>query len=275
MRKLLFILAALPIAFPVWAEDQFSLSTGFDYSTGKYGNANSTNILYVPVTAKYETGDLTLKLTVPYISISGPGGVIRGVGRVVSPTAPTTGMPTFGRGRTGTTTTTTTTTTVATTTNSGLGDVVASAGYTVFSDNALTLDVVGKVKFGTADANKGLGTGENDYSLQLDGDYALSPKTTLFATAGYKIVGAPPGIVVNNVPYGLLGASQKASAATTVGVMASVVKKITAAGSDQRDVTLYATTKVSARVKVQVSLLKGFADGSPDYGGGAMITGYF
>ncbi len=277
MKTLLSTLAALTISVPVLADDQFSMTTGFDYSTGKYGNAVSTNITYVPLIAQYETDDLTLKLTVPYISVTGPGGVVRGFGRVVSPTSMNGGAPALGRpGRGGgMTTTTTATTTTATTSNSGLGDVVASAAYTAYSDNALILDIVGKIKFGTADANKGLGTGENDYSFQLDGYYTLPGKTTLFATAGYKIVGAPPGITVNNVPYGMIGASQKVSDSTSVGLMLSVVKSATAVSSDQRDVTAFASRKLSKNWKLQANLLKGFADGSPDYGGGLMITAYF
>ncbi len=274
MKTLLSTLAALTISVPVLADDQFSLTTGFDYSTGKYGNAISTNITYVPLIAQYETDDLTLKLIVPYISVTGPGGVVRGFGRVVSP-ASMNGAPAFGRPGRGGGMTTTTTSTTATTSNSGLGDVVASAGYTAYSDNALILDIVGKIKFGTADANKGLGTGENDYSLQLDGYYTLPGKTTLFATAGYKIVGAPVGVTVNNVPYGMIGASQKVSDSTSAGLMLNVVKSATAAGSDQRDVTVYASRKLSRSWKLQANLLKGFADGSPDYGGGLMITAYF
>ena len=34
--------------------------------------------------------------------------------------------------------------------------------------NPLLIDLTGKVKFGTADENKGLGTGENDYAVQAD-----------------------------------------------------------------------------------------------------------
>ena len=278
MKKQLSALAVLVISSPVLADDQFSLTTGFDYSTGKYGNAISTNILYVPVTGKYETDKLTLKLTVPYISISGPGGVIQGIGRVVTTTSPASGTPGFGRpgmGRPGTTTTTTMITTTTTTTNSGLGDVIASAGYTVYSVDVLSLDVVGKVKFGTADANKGLGTGKNDYSAQVDGYYTLRKATTLFATAGYKVIGVPTGLTVNNVPYGMLGANQKLSEATSVGVMLSVVPSAFAVGSDQQDVMAYVSQKLSKRLKLQAHLLKGFSNGSPDYGGGLMITGVF
>ena len=267
MKKLVPALALLAISASALANDQFSLTTGFDDSTGKYGNATSTNILYVPVTGQYETDNLTLKLTVPYISVSGPGGVIQGMGRVVSPAAPVGGSPRFGRpaGRGG----------VATTTNSGLGDVVASAGYTVYSANTLSIDFVGKVKFGTADANKGLGTGKNDYSAQIDGYYMFRKATTLFATAGYKVVGAPTGITVNNVPYGMLGANQKLSAATNVGVMLNYVQSATAAAANQEDVTVYASRKLSKNLKLMVNLLKGVSNGSPDYGGGVMITGAF
>jgi tetrahydromethanopterin S-methyltransferase subunit G len=41
MKKLLTALAMLAITVPAVADDQFSLGTGFDYSSGKYGNATS------------------------------------------------------------------------------------------------------------------------------------------------------------------------------------------------------------------------------------------
>ena len=38
------------------------------------------------------------------------------------------------------------------------------------------MDLTGKVKFGTADDTKGLGTGKNDYAcVQLDGFWTVSP----------------------------------------------------------------------------------------------------
>ena len=81
------------------------------------------------------------------------------------------------------------------TTQSGLGDVSASAGYAILTTDSLWVDLVGNIKFGTADASRNLGTGENDYSAQLDGFYTLD-NTTLLATAGYKIIGAPVGVTV-------------------------------------------------------------------------------
>ena len=254
MKNLLSVLTLLTISVPAIADDQFSLGTGFDYSSGKYGNAASTDILYIPVTGKYESGNLTFKLTVPYISITGPGGVIRGMGRIRGTVA--------------------TTTTATTKTNSGLGDITTSAGYNVYSGNSLALDLVGNIKFGTADANKGLGTGKNDYSAQVDGYYKLD-MTTLFATAGYKKYGAPAGVTLNNVPYGTIGFSQKLSDKTSVGAMLDMAKSPITNGAAQREATVFVSQKMSSTIKVQANLLKGFANGSPDFGGGAMVTGTF
>lgn len=251
MKNLLAILSLFAIAFSANAEDQFSLGTGFDYSSGKYGNAASTDILYIPLTAKYETDSLTFKLTVPYISISGPGGVIKGIGRMG-------GMATNTRKNS----------------HSGLGDITTSAGYNVYSGDSVALDLVGNIKFGTADASAGLGTGKNDYSAQLDG-YFTQGQTTLFGTAGYKEYGAPTGISLNNVPYSTIGLSQKLSSTSSVGAMLDMAKSPSSTGADQREATIYISQKISTDIKVQANLLKGFADGSPDYGGGLMVTGTF
>ncbi len=264
MKKMVPGVALMVFSAAALADDPFSLSTGFDFSSGTYGNAQSTQILYIPVTAKYQSDDWTLKLTVPYIQISGPGGVIQGFGRITTTSTTSTSGPRFGRNTGG-----------ASSVNSGLGDIVASADRTVYTGDALTLDLVGKVKFGTADPNKGLGTGQNDYSGQVDATYVVSGATSLLATAGYKIVGAPVGVTVNNVAFGSLGLDQKTSDTTNMGVMFDYVQKVTAVGYDQKDATLYLSEKLSSGLKLQGYVLKGFTYGSPNYGVGGSITGRF
>lgn len=263
MKRSLPLLVMLAVPALAIAEDQFSLGAGFDYSTGKYGGATSTDILYIPVIAKYETGDLTLKLTVPYISVTGTTGVvIRGVGRV-RPAA-----------RGGMTTMMTTTTATSTTTASGLGDVIAAAGYNIYEQDALAVDIVGKVKFGTADASQGLGTGKNDYSAQVDGYYTAG-NTSYFATAGYRAIGKPAGLTLNNVAFGTLGANRKLNDRTSAGIMLDAVQSASPAGAGPRELTVYVAKKLSKTLKVQANALKGFSDGSPDWGIGAMVTRIF
>lgn len=237
------------------AEAITSLSTGFDNSSGNYGGTTPTKVLYIPFTGQYLTDNLTLKLTVPYIKVSSTGTstVVRGVGRFKPPI---------------------TTTTTKTTTQSGLGDVVGSAGYTILESDYLNLDLVGNVKFGTADANKNLSTGENDYSTQLDGYYSIY-RTTLFATAGYKKIGAPAGVTVNNIAFGTLGLSQKTGDASSIGIMFDTAQSNSALNPGTSELTVFASTKISNTSKIQLSLMKGFSDSSPQYGLGLMLSGSF
>lgn len=250
MNKYL-LLALLAAAHPALADDsRFSLGGGFDYSSGKYGGTTSTDILYIPVIAKYETESLTLKLTVPYIRVTSLGNVIRGMGAVSRSTS------------------------TRTTTQSGLGDVIATAAYVVYDASSLLLDVAGNVKFGTASANKGLGTGENDYSAQLDAYYTVET-TTLFATAGHKIVGAPEGITVNNINYGTLGIRQKLNEKHAVGLMLDAAQSPTELAPGTRELTAFFSNKISNERKLQASVMKGLSDASPDWGVSLMLTSYF
>ena len=130
------------------AEGAFSLTSGVDYSSGKYGQSQSTDITYIPLIAKYETDSTTFKLTVPWVKIRGPGDVVGGNAPIV-----------LGKSNR------------PVTTESGLGDIVFAATQTIaqFGEtNPLLLDLTGKVKFATGSRSKGLGTGENDYTIMLD-----------------------------------------------------------------------------------------------------------
>lgn len=251
MRNISFSL--LIISSPSWgAEITSSLTTGMDYSTGKYGGTTSTNILYLPVTGKIYIDDMFLKLTVPYISITSAGStVIKGIGPINTPVSGS-----------------------KTTTESGLGDVIASAGYTTFESDSLTLDLAAIIKFGTADERKNLGTGENDYSVQMDGYYMLN-KTTLFATAGYTVIGAPTGFTLNNIIYGSIGASQEIDETRVVGIVLGAAQSSSANIPGTKELSVYFSNKFSQNLQVQVNLLKGYSESSPDLGGSLMLTGTY
>ncbi|MBX9811417.1 MAG: hypothetical protein K2Y16_07385 [Burkholderiales bacterium] len=255
MKKTLLygvIAASAWVTLPVAAEPGFSLTTGLDYSTGKYGGATSTDILYVPFTGKYEADKYSLKLTVPYLQITGPGNVVRDVGQIRSSTSTTR------------------------TTQSGLGDIVAAGTYNMYDGraNGTLVDVTAKIKFGTADDAKGLGTGKNDYALQAD-LYKTLGKNTVFGTLGYKVMGSPAGVTLNNVFYASLGAGHKYSQETSAGLILDLREKASATGFAQRELTAYVSHKLGKTWKAQAYAVKGFSDGSPDWGAGAMFTAAF
>ena len=245
-RKLLIL--ALCLSTPhTWAETTRTFTTGIDHSTGDYGGTTETEITYIPLIGKIQTDVGYLKLALPYISITSANNVVRGIGRVR------------------------TTSTTQVTSQSGLGDIIASAGYTFFESDELLFDLVGNIKFGTADVAKNLGTGENDYSAHIDGFYTVE-KTTILATAGYKIVGEADNMSVNNIAYGTLGLSQKYTDKISFGAMLDAAQSSSALTPGTRELSIFATRKLSQTLKAQINLLKGFSDSSPDFGAGLMLT---
>lgn len=248
------VLAAMIMvsAQAVAGDSGFSLTTGMDYSSGKYGGTQSTDILYIPLTGKYETGRWVFQLTVPYVRITGPGNVTQG--GIVLGSAKTTR-----------------------TTEAGLGDVVAGATYNVYSEtgsNPFLVDLTGKVKFGTADEKKGLGTGSNDYAAQVD-MYKTMGLFTALGTVGYKVMGNAPGLKLDNVFYGSLGGVYKISQQTSGGLILDLRQKVTPTGASQRDVTAFVSHKINQDWKAQVYAVDGFSNASPDWGAGAMLTRSF
>lgn len=234
-----------------YAEGKLSLTSGVDYSSGKYGQSQSTDITYIPFIAKYDTGNTTLKLTVPWVKISGPGDV---VGTDTPIVLGSSNRPIM--------------------TESGLGDVVFSATQTIAQlgeHNPLIFDITGKVKFGTASSSKGLGTGENDYTIELDAYKSINTVVTLFGDVGYKKLGDPSSINLNNVWYGSAGFAYKLSPATSTGMMADIRQATTNTSQPLRELTVFLTHKFNASYKLQSYLTTGNTDASADWGGGLML----
>jgi hypothetical protein len=85
-------------------------------------------------------------------------------------------------------------------TESGLGDIVTVATYNFYNNAAAQVgaNVTGKIKFETADKNKGLGTGINDYVVQLDA-YKKLNQWTVFGGLGYNVLGSSADVPLKNV----------------------------------------------------------------------------
>ena len=86
-------------------------SLGYHFSSGEYGEERSTEIGYVPFIASVDHGPWNAELTLPYIRVSGPRGI---VGTLGDPASTTTDVRT----------------------NSGLGDVQAVFRFTATPERA-------------------------------------------------------------------------------------------------------------------------------------------
>ena len=254
--KLLQIIALLGCLFLLQgvatAQDndpKFTLSTGVDFASGTYGGDVDIEDIYVPLTATVDYGRVTFRLTVPYLSVRAPEGTIFDSG----------GEPLPGSG--------------ALTTESGLGDVIGSVTiYDVINNQqlGLAMDLTGKVKFGTADENKGLGTGESDYTVQAD-LYKFVDDLTLLGSLGYKYRGDPTGVDLDNVLMASVGGTYRFSPGVKGGVFFDYRESAISGSDSIQELTGFVSRRIAESWRLQVFVLTGFTDSSPDWGGGFQI----
>ncbi len=226
-----------------------TLSAGYDFSSGEYGTATTTDIATLALSALHERGPWALKLTVPYLQVTGDGSVLAS-----------------GRGRRATTVAATTRTT-----NSGLGDVMAMVSYQLHSsdDQASGLAVAGRVKFGTA--NKTLGTGKNDYAAQLYGYHALGDFTPSLVL-GYEVLGSSAEVPLDDVYYGTAVGDYRFGELSNGGIEYRYVQRASATAAERRELVLYVNREIRRDTFLRAYLLQGYADGSPDSGFGIAIS---
>lgn len=251
-RLLIGLALAGPLA-SVHADDEtYRFTTGLDYSSGRYGSAQATEIWYLPITTRVERQRWTFKLTLPYVRMTAPSG-----GTIVGYDANGNPIRSGGGQRVS---------------QSGMGDVVTSATYSLVERQDLMLDVTGKIKFGTASVDKGLGTGEHDFALGVDAYFPTGGKTTPFLSLGWKAPGSPAGQTLRNTWQAGAGVAYKFSPAWSGGALFDWRSAATSGSLPQRDLTLYAVYKSEANWKLQGYAYTGFSDASADYGLGLMVS---
>jgi hypothetical protein len=188
--------------------------------------------LYVPFTFRAGFDRIGFRLTVPWLSVTGPEDTI-----ITGPGA----EPLPGSG--------------ATVTESGLGDVV---GALTFYDL-------------TADETRGLGTGENDYTLQLDA-YRFFDKFSLQGTAGYRLRGDPPGVALNDVLLASVGAAYMASDNALVGMYFDYRESAISGTDDIQELSGFASFRLGSAWRMEVYAFTGLTDSSTDFGGGILFS---
>ena len=226
-------------------------STGIEYSIGKYGGTDDIEELYVPFTLRAGFERIGLRLTVPYLRVTAPDDTV-----IIDPGA----EPLPGSG--------------AMVTDSGLGDVIGALTlYDLYLDEEadFVVDVTGKVKFGTADETKGLGTGENDYTLQFDA-YKFFDRVSLQATAGYRLRGEPPGVDLNDVFLASVGGAYLASDAVMLGAYFDYRQSAISGTEDIEELSAFASFRLGRAWRMELYGFTGLTDSSTDFGGGVLFT---
>ena len=261
MRPAFAVIALCLAPAALAAEGELSLGSGVNFTTGTYGGSTSTQILTIPLTARYERESWTFKATLPYLHISGSRAVFPGVGRVdnsnvldnlLGPSAPQRDRAQNERRSV-----------------SGMGDASVSASYMLYSGaaNRSGIGLTGKLKFPTGDEKQGLGTGSTDAALQIEGFQQLG-RNTLFGAIGYTMFGDSPITQFENVGNFGLGAMHRTDGGDLIGLAFDARQAGSPAPAPLRELTGFWTHKVDRNWRTQAYVLKGFARGSPDWGAG-------
>lgn len=234
-------------ATPATAQDSYlQVGTGIDYSSGDYGDVVDTDMLAIPASAKLKTGDFYVTASTSYLRVEGPANVVPGDGGVTpgGPSAPVS-------------------------TRKGMGDTILGAGYSFGLTDSTYFDVLGKVKLPTASEDKFLGTGTTDFTLQgellqvfgnvsaaVRGGRRFNGSSTLFPLRDVWQAGGGVYFQNGDVTLGLDYDWREGSLATS---------------PDRSEAMASLTYRLTPAIRLQGYGYTGFADGSPDLGGGLQV----
>lgn len=223
-----------------------SVSVGLDFASGDYGTAETTDTYTAPVAVKHENGPWTLRASLPLVHVEGSFSRDRGINNSGA-----------GGNRSET----------------GIGDLTVAAHYTLINNpDGYSLDLGGKAKIATADKDKTLITsGDNDYSVQADVFRSL-PEIAVFATLGYTVKGEPAGIDYTNPFYSSVGLSLPLATGKSVGAAWDYRQKVISGGDPVSEISAFYSQRFDPRNKMQLYVVHGLSDGSPEFGGGVVLT---
>lgn len=269
-RMLLAGAALMIVGGAASAQTRLQLSTGVDYSSGDYGDTVETKVVAVPFSARLTLGDFAVRASIPYLSVDGPAGanvLFEGGGAGAG------GGGNGGGGVIGDDDGEATPSTAAATTENGFGDLSLAAIY-AFNDIADTptyLEVTGRVRLPTGDADKGLGIDATDYATLAELGYA--PKGGgVYVLGGRRFLENADGVRREDGWQAGFGGWYEVSDRMTLGAFYDYRQASVDGNDDPSEAGLYTTLKLSPKWRLGANVSAGLSDASPEYAGGLTLS---
>jgi hypothetical protein len=240
LMRVVAVLPALLAASAVFAADgELSAGVGVDYSQGNYGTGSETKILSIPFMARYDSDPWKLKLTVPYLRVTGqvPGRPHR---------------PRPARRKT------------------------ESGSATRRSPHLSALSEP-KSNFGLDPREAEAADRRRTATRHRVGRDPCRPSSTsidrltVFGNFGYTFFGHSDVVELKNAAHAEVGASTRINATDNVGASLYGREAVVEGGAPQRELTVFWNRRVAKAQRLQAYFLVGLADGSPDVGIGASV----
>ena len=259
-RLMLCAVATAAVSLPGLVQAGYNFTTGAEYTEGDYGTDVATSTWYVPFTLGYTGDDYALSVTVPFVTVSGSTEVTGVRSSTLS-----------GKGgmKSGSSTTTTTT---DKRTDSGLGDVILKASYQLMTETADRpwMGVTGKIKWGTASKSDNLGTGEDDYALQLD-----MARGAVDGFIGYMWLGDTSSVNYDDIFYGAIAYTLPLNPKWRLRTEFYAEQAALSGTDPVQELNVGFLRPLSEKQNLKLYVLKGFSDSSSDWGAGAMLSTAF
>lgn len=230
--------------------EETNIGIGVEYEQGNYGTDQTFYYFQVPLNFSYRKNEYLFELWVPLAATNTTTENI-----II-------GAPKMGGGPP---MPSTTTTVIEESDEYGLGDIFLIATYFLPSQSRTEYSVSGVIKFGTADRDKLLGTGENDYAVEGGFTTPLG-KTYLFGSLGYQLTGDPPGVNLNDVFYVRIGDALPLQNNREVGLSLYMSEALAADREDFTELDIFYSAMPAKMRRFYSYFRLGFSDSSPDWG---------
>lgn len=242
---MLAVLLPASVSAQTGTDPSQALTAGAYYARGDYGAALDTRISYVPIGYEFDTGRWGFQVLASHLRVTGLGNVLVNVGGVTRAVASD-----------------------ELTTSQGVGDSLVSLLYHLdpVSANAPFVDFRLDIKIPTADARQALGTGELDYSAQVDLTQAWGAGA-LFASLGYTLRGESalyPGL--RDSAFLQLGGSWPVTDTVSVGAYYDFRQSASEFAPEVHELVLFASWQLSGSWTLSGILIRGFTDASAEQG---------
>ena len=256
---------------PGWTRGRLTLRIAPEFSSGDYGDDSDTDVWYVPLSVRYQFTEfpltsyqydrLTLGVTIPYIRVNGPGGVVGGTGGPIDIHGQERSPAVLGDSTTASD-------------EAGLGDILLKLFYHLLpapSSKLPWLTVSGKIKIPSASESKGLGTGEADYTLFSE-LYQPLGAWGIFAGGGYRFMGDPEDFDLNDRWLASAGFDVQLASAVSAGLSYDYRESTTSSSAAAHELSPWLSFGVFGAFRIEPYGLIGLSSGSPDYGLGVRLS---
>ena len=113
--------------------------------------------------------------------------------------------------------------------------------------------------------DKGLGTGENDYSVNAE-FYKFVGQCTLLGSVGYRMRGEPTDVDLNDVVMASIGDTYRMSPATGIGLTFDYRESAIPENASNQELTGFVSRRICDYWRVHLYAFTGFTDSSADLG---------